>query len=295
MSDDDRDRWSDPYEPPDLDPQEEQGEKSMSYFAATAWTFLASLAFGLLLTLLASFLGSSSIGLIIGVGVQTIVYLLVLVLILQVYAPQQSVRHFLGLRGTHFAFYPIAGLLGAIAQLPMTALFNFIDKYRPTDTESERYILEQLHSGSGRRIAVCMAIVVIGPFVEEMFFRGAIFRPLRKGAGPWSVVLVTGLLFGVVHNEWQRIIPIAFLGIILGILRSSSGSLVPGFVMHAAFNAITIADMIQSGPELPEHQADLPLSWTLGGTVATFVLVAIVYLLGERTETAMTARQEDLV
>ena len=294
MSDDDRDRWSDPYEPPENDPQEEQGERSMSFFAATAWAFLTSLALTLLIGFVASLRGAESLDLTTGVGIQTIVYLLILFLILQIYAPQQSVRHFLGLRGTHFAFFPIAGVLGALAQLPMTALFTFIDKYRPVDPDSEKYIYDQLHSGSARRIAVCIAIVAVGPFVEEMFFRGAIFRPLRRAAGPWSVVLVTGILFGVVHTEWQRMIPIAFLGIILGILRSSSGSLIPGVVMHATFNATTVIDTIQSGPVPPEHQPMIPTSWIIGGSVATFVLVALVILLGERTATAREARQEDL-
>lgn len=294
MSDDDRDRWSDPYEPPDFDPNEDQGERGMTYFGATAWTFLASLALTLLLGLVAGLRSDGPPDLTTGVGVQTIVYLLVLFLILQIYAPQQSVRHFLGLRGTHFAFYPLAGALGALAQLPMTALFDFIETYFPVDPTSEKYIYEQLHTGSTRRVAVCMAIVLFGPFVEEMFFRGAIFRPLRKGAGAWSVVIVTGILFGVVHEEWQRIIPISILGIILGILRSSSGSLVPGFVMHAAFNAVTVVDIIRSGPLPPEKHDSIPFHWAVSGSCFTFVLVGIAYLLGQRSAAAREAREEDL-
>jgi membrane protease YdiL (CAAX protease family) len=290
MSDDDREPSSDPFGSPDS----ERGERGMTYFGATAWTLLAFLGTYVIGGILLSLRRSSSPDITSLVGVQTVVTLLVLFLILQVHAPELSIRHFLGLRRTHFAFYPLAGALGALAHLPANALLSVIEKYYPSDPASEQYMYDQLAVSTPRRIAVCLAIAVVGPFVEEVFYRGAIFRPLRRGSSAWSAIVVTSMLFALVHVEWQRMIPIGLLGMMLALFRASSGSLVPGFIMHATFNGISLWAMLEGGLTPPENPESLPIHVTIAGTLFTFVLLGVAHKLGERTEAAREARAEDL-
>ena len=95
----------------------------------------------------------------------------------------------------------------------------------------------------------------IGPFLEEVVYRGALFRPLRKTASVWSVLVVTSVLFGLAHVEWQRVVPIALLGMALCLLRISSGSLVPSALMHGTFNGVSFWAMRRTGPTPPASTA----------------------------------------
>ena len=274
-------------------PESESGERGMTFFGATAWALSTYLGLQFLAGIVVTLRHPASVDITTLVGVQTVVTLLVLFAILRFYAPNISVRHFLGLRPTHFAFYPLAGLLGALAHVPVNALLHAIEKYYPTDPESERYMFEQLDVSTPHRIAVGIAIVLVGPLVEEVFFRGALVRPLRKNASAWSVVALTSCLFALAHGEWQKILPIALLGMALGLLRISSGSLVPGAIMHATFNAVTLWAMLTSDPAAQETGEPFPFHVAIAGTLFTLVLLGVAYLVGERSRAALEARSED--
>lgn len=112
---------------------------------------------------------------------------------------------------------------------------------------------EQLPTGLGSRndvaamLAVGVFVTVIAPICEEFFFRGLLFGALRawlspKGAwGTWIAAIITGILFGVAHTgsaAVKYLIPLAFLGFVLCMMRWKTGSLYPGMALHCANNAL---------------------------------------------------------
>lgn len=72
---------------------------------------------------------------------------------------------------------------------------------------------------------------------EETGFRGYLQVPLEKKYGPAIAIVVTSLLFLLIHlsHTWAReIIPHIFLAsVLLGILAYKTGSLIPGIIGHA--------------------------------------------------------------
>ncbi|HWF74991.1 MAG TPA: CPBP family intramembrane glutamic endopeptidase, partial [Solirubrobacteraceae bacterium] len=80
----------------------------------------------------------------------------------------------------------------------------------------------------------------------EFFFRGFIFGQLRswlraRAWGPWVAALITGLLFGAAHTgsaAVKYLVPLAFLGFLLCLLRWKTGSLYPGMAMHSVNNSL---------------------------------------------------------
>jgi membrane protease YdiL (CAAX protease family) len=111
---------------------------------------------------------------------------------------------------------------------------------------------EQLPSGLGSTsdtaamIGVGVFVTVIAPVCEEFFFRGFIFGMLRSGLsgrpwGPWVAAIVTGLLFGAAHSgsaAAKYLLPLAFLGFLLCLLRWKTGSLYPGMALHSINNSL---------------------------------------------------------
>jgi len=83
-------------------------------------------------------------------------------------------------------------------------------------------------------------IIAIGiaPFVEEIFFRGFL---LRAVSDKWGIIvgnITTAALFAVFHMQWQSIIPIFILGIIINSITIRSKSIIPAIGFHIFNNAI---------------------------------------------------------
>lgn len=84
---------------------------------------------------------------------------------------------------------------------------------------------------------VWLVLGVTPGICEELLFRGLIFSGLRR-LGAWPAVLLSALLFGLAHASIYRLLPTFILGVLLGVLRWRSGSVVPGMVMHAVNNGL---------------------------------------------------------
>lgn len=73
---------------------------------------------------------------------------------------------------------------------------------------------------------------------EEVFFRGVVANVLWKH-GAWAGVLVSALIFAVVHG-FNLILPIAFVvGVVNAIIFRRSGSIWPCVIVHVMYNGIS--------------------------------------------------------
>jgi hypothetical protein len=100
---------------------------------------------------------------------------------------------------------------------------------------------------SGGGLVVLGLLICAGsPFFEELFFRGLLLRGLlgrleRHGvtASALASIVITGIVFGLVHFEPLQLIALCGFGMVLSYLAVATGRLGPGMVAHAAFNATT--------------------------------------------------------
>ena len=93
-----------------------------------------------------------------------------------------------------------------------------------------------------------ISIVVMAPLVEELLFRGAIQGHLmRMWKMPYLGIVVSSLIFGVVHGNPAQI-PFAFVvGMALGWVYYLTGSLIPGILMHFINNGSSVLLYALSG------------------------------------------------
>jgi membrane protease YdiL (CAAX protease family) len=94
-----------------------------------------------------------------------------------------------------------------------------------------------------------VAAVGIAPFVEEFFFRGLLYRSFRASWGVAAGALISGLLFGVVHlgSAEAVVLPIlAAFGVILALVYEKTQSLWPCIMLHTAYNAIAVTQIVGS-------------------------------------------------
>jgi uncharacterized protein len=81
-------------------------------------------------------------------------------------------------------------------------------------------------------------IVIIGPILEEIFFRGFILRTISDKTGLWWGSIISAGFFAILHFPWANIIPIFILGLIINSMVIKSKSLWPAIIFHIFNNAI---------------------------------------------------------
>jgi hypothetical protein len=64
--------------------------------------------------------------------------------------------------------------------------------------------------------------------------------------GGLLAILVTGIVFGLVHGILGALPPLVLFGIGLGWVRLRSASIWPAFIGHAAFNGLGVAVLVIS-------------------------------------------------
>jgi membrane protease YdiL (CAAX protease family) len=263
--------------------------RPMSALAATGWSLGATFAIFVLASILHAFRPVAELDIVSGVGCQAIAYLCTLFLILRVHAPNAGVRDFVGMRPTDVLFYPLSVGIGLSLQLPADALFTAIERRWP----SEDHVTEMFQAASSpKRAVMALVAILVGPMLEEVLFRGALFRPMLKVHPTAMVITVTATLFALAHFAPQMWLPIALLGLVLGFLRRTSGSLVPSMLVHATFNAVPFFEMAAQRPGATDASHAVATWMVAASGGAALALTGCVHLLRGR-EGARVAREFD--
>ena len=129
-----------------------------------------------------------------------------------------------------------------------------------------------------------LTIVFMGPLSEELIFRHAILGGmLRRGVSPWIAILVSSLLFGIIHWNPIQVLFASALGVMLGILYTKSQSIVPSLIYHIINNGFAVVVMILS--KMVEGQQDATpdvfdnpiLAYTMAAIGALVCIPAYIY------------------
>lgn len=100
-----------------------------------------------------------------------------------------------------------------------------------------------------------LTFALIPAVCEEVLFRGAILGALIPSLGEqparaWRhllpMVLLSGLLFGMIHLSWGRMVPTMLLGTSFAVAILRGGSLWTAMAMHAVNNALVVV-MVRQG------------------------------------------------
>jgi len=96
---------------------------------------------------------------------------------------------------------------------------------------------------SGTLVLLALALVVAAPLMEELLFRGFLFRGYAASRlGPWGAIVLTSLGWAVMHVQYEAfyIVQIFVLGLAFGWLRWRSGSTTLTVILHGIVNALAL-------------------------------------------------------
>lgn len=95
---------------------------------------------------------------------------------------------------------------------------------------------EEIYGYNQNPALLILSTCVLGPIVEEVVFRGMVYRRARLYAGVWPAILISAALFGVYHLNLAQGIYAAGFGIVLAYYYECTGRLEACIAVHAAAN-----------------------------------------------------------
>jgi hypothetical protein len=116
----------------------------------------------------------------------------------------------------------------------------FAGVYSALVTPEEQTTLEDLGVDELSPVFLGFAIIVVAPVVEEVFFRGFLYRAMRSSLPTVVAALVAGTIFGLVHAPTGvEVVPVlAALGVALCLVYERTGSLYPCIFLHTLLNTL---------------------------------------------------------
>jgi uncharacterized protein len=99
---------------------------------------------------------------------------------------------------------------------------------------------EEVALSGADTLSLFVAAALIGPVVEELYFRGLVFRYLRARFSVIAAVIISAALFAAAH-PFVALMPALFvLGVVLAIVTQRYSSLYPAIVLHVLTNSVAV-------------------------------------------------------
>lgn len=103
-------------------------------------------------------------------------------------------------------------------------------------------------------VSLMVGVVTIGVcagIVEEPIFRGVVQRGIGSALGKRAAIVLTALVFALIHLEGVGFLTRFLIGLVLGGMAWRSGAILPGVITHAAYNSAAIGIPFLLGVVLP--------------------------------------------
>lgn len=165
--------------------------------------------------------------------------ILTFVVLPKIYKKLASDREEVGLKEyptwTDIGLAPVGWIVSTIgAGLLMTffSQFSWFEIGQAQDTGFSPYM------NGGERIIAFLVLVILAPIAEEVIFRGWLYGKLRARTNLVTSILITSLLFAIMHWQWNVSVNVFALSVVLCGMREITGTIYAGILTHMLKNGI---------------------------------------------------------
>ncbi len=155
-------------------------------------------------------------------------------------APSRSVKDYLAIRAVS-----LSGLLGWVGITLLLGLASTAVSYALDQPISEFIIMA--YDGAYFYPVLWIGLVVCAPVYEEVFFRGFMYEGIAQSKlGPAGAVVLTSVVWSGIHLQYGyfELCLLVVFGIVLGIARLRTRSILPCIAMHSAFNVLAALEAV---------------------------------------------------
>lgn len=141
-------------------------------------------------------------------------------------------------------FVKTYGLL-LLTSMIVNPLIGFLTK--SDNSQNQALIVEAMQS---QPVFLILSAIVMAPIVEEIVFRGVLYRKLRSEYRYWSVIFLSAITFGLMHvfqslveRNWMDlpfIVVYTVLGLFFVKIYETSGKLSYAIILHFIHNLLGV-------------------------------------------------------
>jgi uncharacterized protein len=141
----------------------------------------------------------------------------------------------------------LGGAVGAIAQLVfIPLLYRLLDAIGLVNFDQVDDAAKELTGkASGFTVVLLVAAVTVGaPIVEELFYRGLVLRAFQARISDALAIVISASMFAFAHFQPVQFAGLLLVGVVFGYLSYRTRRLGPSIFAHAAFNLVTVIDVL---------------------------------------------------
>lgn len=154
---------------------------------------------------------------------------------------KSSLRQSYALKKISFQMLVWTALIG-ISAIPWLEEINYLQVvalHFPSDWQE--HLLGMIRAETPPKLMlVFFSLAIVPAICEESFFRGFFFSGFGKDWGTVNILFLSSLLFALFHLNPVAFLPAFFAGMIMGLSRSITGSILPPILIHFMMNSWTI-------------------------------------------------------
>jgi membrane protease YdiL (CAAX protease family) len=190
-----------------------------------------------------------------------------------------------------FAIQPFVGWLGNLNQ--KVHFGSMHQALKDAEALYTRALEAFLKMNSVNDYLINLFIMALLPAIgEELFFRGGLQKILlRWNKRPWLSILISSLVFALLHGTFFKIVPIFVLGLMLGTVYHVTRNIWYTIIIHFLNNALAVsavyfADRSDVLKKLASDDFTLPILLSLLSLVVT---LGIIYLMKKKSDEVLPA------
>ena len=121
-----------------------------------------------------------------------------------------------------------------------TVVFNWLFGLIPWDMLGDKNVVQDNDAFYSIPLYLrLISYVIIGPFSEEVLFRGVIFSRFRKLMPLWGAAFGSAVFFGIYHGNLMQGLYALIMGFLMCVFMDYGGSIFYAFIFHVIANLIS--------------------------------------------------------
>ncbi len=144
----------------------------------------------------------------------------------------------------------VVGIL--IISYPLMSFFGWMNSFLKEIIPNNPYILDELETDKNQlallttkgnvMLTIKLFVIAVLPAIgEELIFRGVLLTKIREASNnEFYGVVVSALVFSGIHMQPTKLLPMLFLGLVLGYIYTRTKNIVYPILFHFLFNSTTI-------------------------------------------------------
>lgn len=137
-------------------------------------------------------------------------------------------------------YVPVAAM-GIFAQFSISVILTFMISYGLFPAKwILNYTNAPMVTTNASLIIRILSMGIFAPLAEEIVFRGCIQKSLDESMPRWAGIIITALIFAVMHGYEIQVIYAFIFGVLISWIYARYNSILPTIIFHVAFNMTSV-------------------------------------------------------